>query len=64
MRGDACFKECAGRGFWGGRGGVLKWASGCNFPLFLVYPVDMPDGDKGVGKLSLRKLLHRVKASP
>ena len=22
--------------------GVLTWASGYNFPLFLVYPVDMP----------------------
>ena len=27
----------------GGGWGVLTWASGCNFPLFLVYPVDMPD---------------------
>ena len=28
---------------WGGRGEeVLTWASGYNFPLFLVYPVDMP----------------------
>ena len=26
----------------GGGWGVLTWASGYNFPLFLVYPVDMP----------------------
>ena len=26
-----------------GRGEVLTWASGYNFPLFLVCPVDMPD---------------------
>ena len=31
------------RGGVGGGGGGLKWASGCNFPLFLVYPVDMPE---------------------
>ena len=27
----------------GGGGGCLTLASGYNFPLFLVYPVDMPD---------------------
>ena len=27
----------------GGGGEVLTWASGYNFPLFLVYPVDMPE---------------------
>ena len=32
-----------GRGGGGGGGGeILTWASGYNFPLFLVYPVDMP----------------------
>ena len=34
----------SGRGWGekGGGGGVLTWTSGYNFPLFLVYPVDMP----------------------
>ena len=40
LRGNACFKEWGGGG---GGGGVLTRASGYNFPLFLVYPVDMPD---------------------
>ena len=30
----------------GGGKGFLTWASGYNFPLFLVYPVDMPDLDR------------------
>ena len=43
MCGDAGFKERARTGMGGGGGGeVLMWASGYNFPLFLVYPVDMP----------------------
>ena len=42
MCGDARFKERTGMGKGGG-GEVLTWASGYNFPLFLVYPVDMPD---------------------
>ena len=43
MRGDARFKERAHVGGEGGGGGGVTWASGYNFPLFLVYPVDMPD---------------------
>ena len=34
------------RGEGGGEGrslGVLTWALGSNFPLFLVYPLDMPE---------------------
>ena len=31
-----------GRGGGGGGGRILTRASGYNFPLFLVYPVDMP----------------------
>ena len=44
MHGDTRFKECAhgGEGGGVGGGGVLMWSSGYNFPLFLVYPVDMP----------------------
>ena len=38
--GDARFKERARAGI--GEGEVLTWASGYNFPLFLVYQVDMP----------------------
>ena len=38
-----------------GRGGALTRASGSNFPLFLVFPVDMPDIYMGHG--SDRKLL-------
>ena len=37
--------DARARGWGGGGGGggeVLTWASGYNFPLFLVYPVDMP----------------------
>ena len=45
MCGDAHFNERAraGEGVEGGGGRILMRASGYNFPLFLVYPVDMPD---------------------
>ena len=49
VHGDACFKESGsglGVGGKGGEGGgslgILTWALGYNFPLFLVYPIDMP----------------------
>ena len=35
-------ERVGGKGLGGVLGGVLAWASGYNFPLFLVYPVDMP----------------------
>ena len=46
MCGDAHFNEHARaqeRGWKRGGGRILMRASGYNFPLFLVYPVDMPD---------------------
>ena len=50
VRGDACFKERAH--VWVGRGS-LSWASGYSFPLFLVYPVDMPDTCWYLGAVTL-----------
>ena len=35
--------EGAGRGGGEGGGEGGGWLSGYNFPLFLVYPVDMPE---------------------
>ena len=42
---------------WVGRrgGGGVTWASGYNFPLFLVYPVDMP----GIGEVFALVMPHR-----
>ena len=42
VRVDARFMERGG-GEGGGGKHPLTQASGCNFPLFLVYPVDMPE---------------------
>ena len=43
-------RNARARGCGGGGGEVLTWASGYNFPLFLVYPVDMPASGESGGR--------------